>query len=152
MVFQINCELVIFRWWKLYPQSAKNPLQSNKTVQRSIRTVNNITLNLPKPPKKIINTTLTSKRKLRLSQLRLFEDGVEVLESTPCRDQQRLLLAAESPDLAKPVAAEAEAFAGAVGALGRHKLGLNETEATVKSLGFLKCSKNGGGKMEWWVG
>ena len=57
-------------------------------------------------------------------------------ESTPCRDQQRLLLAAEAPDLAKPVAAEAAAFAGAVDALGRHKLGLNETEAAVKSLGF----------------
>eukprot|EP00434_Breviolum_minutum_P010799 symbB.v1.2.009524.t4/scaffold606.1/size182035/14 len=67
-----------------------------------------------------------------LSTLRLFEDGVEVLESTPCRDQQRLLLAAEAPDLAKPVAAEAAAFAGAVDALGRHKLGLNETEATMK--------------------
>ena len=75
---------------------------------------------------------------------------MEVPESTPCRDQQRLLLAAESPDLAKPVAAEAEAFAGAVGALGRHKLGLNETEATVKSLGFLKCSKKWG--VERWNG
>lgn len=61
---------------------------------------------------------------------------MEVLESTPCRDQQRLLLAAEAPDLAKPVAAEAAAFAGAVDALGRHKLGLNETEAAVKPLGF----------------
>ena len=45
--------------------------------------------------------------------------------SSACRDQQRLLLAAEPPSEAKPVAAEAEAFAGAVGALGRHKLGLD---------------------------
>lgn len=77
---------------------------------------------------------------------------MEVLESTPCRDQQRLLLAAEAPDLAKPVAAEAAAFAGAVDALGRHKLGLNETEAAVKSLGLLKCNKNWGGKMEMVAG
>lgn len=69
-------------------------------------------------------------------------------ESTPCRDQQRLLLAAEAPALAKPVAAEAAAFAGAVDALGRHKLGLNETEAAVKSLGFWQCNKEWGGKME----
>ena len=79
---------------------------------------------------------------------------MEVLESTPCRDQQRLLLAAEAPDLAKPVAAEAAAFAGAVDALGRHKLGLNETEAAVKSLGLLaeSATKNWGGKMEMVAG
>ena len=45
--------------------------------------------------------------------------------SSACRDQQRLLLAAECPSEAKPAAAEAEAFAGAVGVLGRHKLGLD---------------------------
>ena len=78
-----------------------------------------------------------------------------MLESTPCRDQQRLLLAAEAPDLAKPVAAEAAAFAGAVDALGRHKLGLDETEAAVKSLGLLKCNKLGwkdGNRWKWWAG
>mmetsp|Transcript_71439 Transcript_71439/g.157815 ORF Transcript_71439/g.157815 Transcript_71439/m.157815 type:complete len:165 (-) Transcript_71439:13-507(-) len=63
-----------------------------------------------------------------LSQLRIFEDGVEVDGSSACRDQQRLLLAAECPSEAKPAAAEAEAFAGAVGALGRHKLGLDAPE------------------------
>lgn len=94
--------------------------------------LNQLEIGNSSPPKK----TKDPKIQLRLSTLRLFEDGVEVLESTPCRDQQRLLLAAEAPDLAKPVAAEAAAFAGAVDALGRHKLGLNETEAAVKSLGF----------------
>ena len=49
---------------------------------------------------------------------------MEVADGAACRDGQRLLLAAEVPSEARPVAAEAEAFAGAVGAIGRHKLGL----------------------------
>ena len=110
--------------------------------------MNQLEIGNSSPPKKKHHPKI-KQRNLRLSTLRLFEDGVEVLESTPCRDQQRLLLAAEAPDLVKPVAAEAAAFAGAVDALGRHKLGLNETEAAVKSLGFWAESATRIGVERW---
>ncbi|CAJ1405463.1 unnamed protein product [Effrenium voratum] len=64
-----------------------------------------------------------------LSNLRVFESGEELEDSAPCWDGQRLLLAAEPPSADGAATAgagsAAAAYAEAVGAIGRHKLGLD---------------------------